>query len=329
MILVASTENNEEFAMVWSGSSSGAVGSWGDGILLHSAASQDSHTDVNVIFEESSTHDGIVVFASASANLQYVVWQSGSKIWTGAGSIDPPTGVANCNINFTDIAADPASANVLVGVTCGTYGWTIRLPDLDNKILHATDLVGGNHLALSVAYEKASFLFNNPVAAQALVVFSRANLNNIYFRRLGFNGTVITNTTDFYGRPTDCPMTDPGGCEGPLLDKIPNTLRLSANTATKDIALMVQDDGNDIYFVRFDGQFSVSKILEHSAHIYMLYWYEKRLALPARVIRDGCLDSFHITQPNSTINHMHSFLSLLCCLNNRTDLFTISSGELF
>ena len=257
--------------MVWSGSSSGAAGSWGDGILLHGAASQDSHTDVNVIYEESSTHDGIVVFASASPNLQYVVWQSGSKIWTGAGSIDPPTGVANCNINFTDIAADPASANVLVGVTCGTYGWTIRLPDLDNKILHATDLVGGDHLALSVAYEKASFLFNTLLGAHALVVFSRANLNNVYFRRLGFNGAAITDSTDFYGLSTDCPA-DPGGCKGPLLDKTPNTLRLSANTATKDIALMVQDDGNDIYFVRFDGQFSVSKILSIQL-IYMLYWW--------------------------------------------------------
>lgn len=252
--------------MVWSGSSSGAAGSWGDGILLHGAASQDSHTDVNVIYEESSTHDAIVVFASASPNLQYVVWQSGSKIWTGAGSIDPPTGVANCNIDFTDIAAEPENHNVLIGVTCGTYGWTIRWtsPDFDNKILHATDLVGGDHLALSVAYEKASLLFNAPLAAQALVVFSRANLENIYFRRLGFDGTVITDSTNFYGRSTDCPATDPGGCIGPLLDNVPNTLRLSADTATKDIALMVQDDGDDIYFVRFDGQLSVS-------NLYMLY----------------------------------------------------------
>jgi hypothetical protein len=267
MILVASTENNEEFAMVWSGSSSGVAGSWGDGILLHGAASQDSHTDVNVIYEESSTHDGIVVFASASSSLQYVVWRSGSwqsrksSSWTnGIGTIVPPTNVTNCNIAFTDVAAEPEKSNILIGVTCGTYGWTVRWasPDFDNKILHATDLVGGDHLALSVAYEKASFLFNTPLGAQALVVFSRANLANIYFRRLGFDGTVITNSTDFYGQSTDCPMTDPGGCKGPLLDNVQKTLRLSADTATKDMALMVQDDGNGIYFVRYDGQFSVN-----------------------------------------------------------------------
>ena len=324
--------------MVWSGSSSGAAGSWVDGILLHGAASQDSHTDVNVIYEESSTHDGIVVFASASSSLQYVLWRSGSwqsresSSWTnGIGTIVPPAGVTNCNIAFTDVAAEPEKSNILIGVTCGTYGWTVRWasPDFDNKILHATDLVGGDHLALSVAYEKASFLFNTPLGAHALVVFSRANLNNVYFRRLGFNGAAITDSTDIYGLSTDCPA-DPGGCKGPLLDNVPNTLRLSADTATKDMALMVQDDDNDIYFVRFDGQFSVSKILSIQLMcICCIGGDEERQALPARVIRAGCLDSFHITRPNSHYQSYALFLSLLCCLNNRTDLFTISSGELF
>ena len=252
--------------MVWSGSSSGAAGSWGDGILLHSAASGDSHTDINVIYEESSTHDGIVIFASASSNLQYVVWRSGSSTWTDVGTITPPTNVTNCNTAFTDIAANPQNNNgdILIGVTCGTNGWTVRwtFDDdsgervFDNKILHANDLVGGDHLALSVAYEKASVL-----GAQALIVFSRTDLKYIYFRRLGHDGAEITNSTAIFGRPTDCPATDPGGCQGPELDNYPNTVRLSPDTATRDIALMVQDDGNNIYFVRFDGQFTVSEIL--------------------------------------------------------------------
>ena len=270
MILVASTENKEEFAMVWDGSS------WGNPILLHGKADGDSHTDINVIYEKSSTYDGLVVFASASPDLQYIVWTSGSwqswesSSWTNStGTIESPANVTNCNIAFTDVAAEPENPNILIGVTCGTYGWTVRWtsPDFDNKILHATDLVGGDHLALSVAYEKASLVFNTPLAAQALVVFSRANLANIYFRRLGFSGGLITNSTQFYGRSTDCPA-DPGGCKGPPLDNVPNTLRLSADTATKDIALMVQDDGNDIYFVRFDGQLSVSEIMS----IQLMYY---------------------------------------------------------
>ena len=260
IILVASTENKEEFAMVWSGSS------WGNAILLHGKADGDSHTDINVVYENGKLdpydYDGLVVFASASSNLQYTLWRSGSwrrwasGVWTnGVGTITPPNGVSSCSIAFTDVTADPASDNVLIGVTCGTYGWTVRWtsPGFDNKILHANDLVTTDCRALSVAYEGAS--------KQALVVFSRENLKNVYHRRLdGPTGSELT-PSQYPGLPTDCEATSLGGCQGPQLDNVPNTVRLSTDLATQDIALMVQDDDNDIYFVRFDGRQFVSGIM--------------------------------------------------------------------
>lgn len=256
--------------MVWSGSS------WGNPILLHGKADGDSHTDINVVYEKSSTYDGLVVFASASPNLQYTLWRSGAwrsrklvdgEDWifsttTAIAAVTPPGGVSGCNIAFTDVTADPASDNILIGVSCGTYGWTIRWTSpggedqpwgFDNKITHANDLVQDDCRALSVAYEGAS--------NQALVVFSRLNLNNVYHRRLdGPTGSELT-PTHTNGLPTDCAATSLGGCPGPLLDNVPNTVRLSTDLETQDIALMVQDDGNDIYFVRFDGRYNVSKIL--------------------------------------------------------------------
>ena len=279
MILVASTENKEEFAMVWDGSS------WVNPILLHEKADGDSHTDINVIYEKSSTYDGLVVFASASPNLQYTALRSGSwqswesSSWTaGVGTITPPNGVSNCEVAFTEIVADPASANALIGVTCGTYGWTIRWvsPGFDNKILHANDLVNGDCRALSVAYER---LHN-----QALVVFSRANLNNVYHRRLdGPSGSELTPTHN-NGLPTDCPTTSPGGCQGPLLDNVPNTVRLSTDMATQDIALMVQDDGDDIYFVRFDGDYGVSGIMSKFLEVLKDYRFFSLHLLPIYLI---------------------------------------------
>jgi hypothetical protein len=267
MILVASTENKEEFAMVWSGSS------WGNPILLHGKADGDSHTDINVVYEKSSTYDGLVVFASASLDLQYTLWRNGAwssrklvddEDWgfsttTAIAAVTPPDGVSGCKIAFTDVTADPASDNILIGVTCGIYGWTIRwiFPPpggeeqpwgFDNKILHANDLVTNDCRALSVAYEGAS--------KQALVVFSRENLKNVYHRRLdGPTGSELT-PTHTNGLSTDCPATSLGGCQGPQLDNVPNTVRLSTDLATQDIALMVQDDGDDIYFVRFDGRYN-------------------------------------------------------------------------
>lgn len=276
IILVASTENKEEFAMVWSGSS------WGNAILLHGKADGDSHTDINVVYEKSSTYDGLVIFASASLDLQYTLWRNeawssrqlvddeewGFSTTTAIAAVTPPDGVSGCKIAFTDVAADPASDNILIGVTCGAFGWTVRWTSplggeedqpwgFDNKILHANDLVTNDCRALSVAYEGAS--------KQALVVFSRLNLNNVYHRRLdGPSGSQLTSSHT-NGLPTDCKATSLGGCQGPQLDNVPNTVRLSTDLATQDIALMVQDDDNDVYFVRFDGRFNVSEIMSFSS----------------------------------------------------------------
>ena len=231
MILVASNEDLIEFALVWDGSS------WGSQQLLHAKVSGDSVTDVNVAYESLSGH-ALVVFGMAEETIRYVTWD-GSSWSTSSGSSDSLdySSFAQGNLEWTDVASDPNSNAILVGAVTedgnpdiftacwsGT-SWTA------NTIRHTDNAGGDDHPAVSVAFESTS--------SAALVVFNVNSDDEVKYRALSSTGSITDSCN--------------GACSGPMLTAQPKSVRLSSDPVSDQVALMVQDNGDDVYHANWNG----------------------------------------------------------------------------
>ena len=82
MVLIISDKDNDDWAMVWNGSS------WGNQIALTGVDSQNV-TDVSVTYEQLSG-DAMVVYAKDQTDVHYRTWNGSS--WSAEGTMTAPSG---------------------------------------------------------------------------------------------------------------------------------------------------------------------------------------------------------------------------------------------
>lgn len=120
MVLVASNEASQDFALVWDGSA------WGNAIALD-GGSGNHRGDVNVSYE-SRTGRAMVVYAEGPGNpgtdVRYRFWNGTS--WSARASLGAPGGLTGSDDTprWTVVASDPRSNRIAMGVvTEGADTW--------------------------------------------------------------------------------------------------------------------------------------------------------------------------------------------------------------
>ena len=105
MVLVVNDSNENDYALVWNGSS------WGNLQPLASSTADD-RTDIFVAYEQQ-TGRAMVVYGNGTSSVYYRIWNG--SIWSGENSVAPPAGVASY-ARWTTLASDPNSNRIVMGV---------------------------------------------------------------------------------------------------------------------------------------------------------------------------------------------------------------------
>jgi hypothetical protein len=228
-VRTAAAVNRDEYAMITLDSAndayvqiySASTTSWGNLALMSPVVASVAYRGVAVAYENTSG-DVMAVSCTNSPNPVYRTWNGSS--WSATSSI-PVTSINNCN--FVELAADPASDEMILVVRdTGTQyeafvwdgsAWT------DSRVIGSSAKVARE--GMTVAYEASG--------DQAIIAVSNNANNNVVYTT--WNGTEFsTNATQAIGNDFEFG-------------------RLSADTDTDNMALCYIDEDNDIGVLRWDG----------------------------------------------------------------------------
>jgi len=217
IVLVASNDNSEDYALVWDGSD------WGNGQMLD-AAGGDDRTDIYVTCEQQSG-DALVTYGKASGSVYFRTWDGSG--WSSEDSLGRPAD-ASGNVRWTTLAPDPQSDRIVLGVL--TANRDIWLSVWDGAAWEAAETAtnsatGTTHPGVAVAFEGQS--------GEALAVYGEAAA--VRFRTwTGGGGWSPEQTQRISGTPS-------------------NSIMLDGSWDTDHIMLAVQDDDNDLDYTLWHG----------------------------------------------------------------------------
>ncbi|RZL10805.1 MAG: DUF4347 domain-containing protein, partial [Rubrivivax sp.] len=230
MVLVVETSaaSNHQFALVWNGSS------WGNAQTLGS----DSHKDyfeINVAYESQSGR-ALVFYDNSASNqpsVQFRVWNGSS--WSAESSIAAAAGVsATAELYSTAIASDPGSNRIALLAQTSTNNvwaavWDGSTWGSSTVLTTTAPSLTDSPMTASVAFESNS--------GDLLVAYSKNTGPNVFFR-------TWTSGAGWSSEQTGPSM---GGTD------VPYIIRLYRDPYTDTIMLGVQDAGQDLNFVAWNG----------------------------------------------------------------------------
>ena len=220
MVLIASNSDGDNYAVVWDGSS------WGNGITLDLGAG-DYEEDVNVAYEHSSG-DALVTFGKGNSNLYYRTWNG--TAWSGELSTAAAAGVSGAT-RWTVTASDPTSDRIVVGVITNNPDIWVTVWDgsaWGSSLEVEPTPQGQVYPAIGVAFEATT--------GEALAVYGEGTSNLPRY----------VTWTSGGGWSTESSMSSDLGADL-------NTVVLFPDDDTDDIVAGIQDDNNDLHFLRWDG----------------------------------------------------------------------------
>ncbi len=124
IVVVVSDNKHVDRALVWNGSS--WVTSTNNGVIQLDNTGNHKFTDVNVAYEQQSGRAMVVYAAPTAGQVGYRIWDGTTSTWSAAATIAQPAGGGGYNtfVEWTAIAADPNSNNIVLGVqTNGKAAW--------------------------------------------------------------------------------------------------------------------------------------------------------------------------------------------------------------
>ena len=250
IVLIASNENNQKFAVVWSGSA------WADAKLLADGSGDDSNffTDVNVAYMAQSG-EALVVFGDKSQDSNGVVnahllryasfdgtlstnrWGNESVAMTRAPPTSATFDATASAVRWTRIASDPRSNRIIVGVLTDDKKLWTAIWDADsgdqweNVELHTIDAKYDNRPQFSVAFESFS--------QKALVIYSDSSNT----------GHVLYKTFDLQTSSWSSEESITIGTQ----DQDAVSLRLTPDPSSNEVMLMVEDHSKTLSYTVWDG----------------------------------------------------------------------------
>ncbi|MCB9917355.1 MAG: LEPR-XLL domain-containing protein [Planctomycetes bacterium] len=219
MVLVVSNGSSEDYVLVWDGSS------WDSGVVLDSTGA-DSRTDISVAYEQQSG-DAIVVYGEGGTAAKYRVWDGTS--WSSAAQIPMPSGAAG-NVNWTTLGSHTGSDRIALGVTTTSGDTWLAVwngSSWESSTLATTSASSNVAPVVAIAFESDS--------GDAIATYAESGSSTVKYRTWSSGSGWSSEQT------------------GPNLGDVPNSMRLSAAPSGNDIMLSVQDAGNDVNFVRWNG----------------------------------------------------------------------------
>ncbi len=225
MVLIVSDSSNTEWAVVWDGDS------WGNATVLDNSSASGDHTEIAVAFESQSGHAMVIYDGVDNYNdLAYQTWNGSS--WSGQQTLALPfNGLAETDVEFTAIAADPNSDRLAIGVvTAGT----------ENQVVFA--VWDGSNWGDQLMATNASSASNSMSAA---VGFE------------GQSGQLLVTYSEVSTTPRYQTWSESGGWSGemslPDIGGYATVMTLSSDPATDAMMLGIQDDQNDLNYVFWNG----------------------------------------------------------------------------
>ena len=219
MVLVASNATSQDYALVWDGSS------WGNSQVLSSSGSGDDRTDVYVAYEEQSG-EAVLVYGRGGTDALYRTWDGAT--WSTEGTIAAPGGVTG-NVRWTTLASDPTSNRVALGaLTFNNETWLSVWDGTSWEAATAATISAPSATVpgVAVAFESTS--------GEALATYGES-ASEVRYRE----------------------WTSGGGWSaeqiGPSIGATPNSMMLDADPGSNQVMLSVQDSGEDLNYVLWDG----------------------------------------------------------------------------
>lgn len=226
MVLVASNEFSQDFAVVWDGSA------WGDAIALD-AGSGNVRGDVSVSYESKSGR-AMVVYAegngSAGDDVHYRFWNGTS--WSARASLGEPGGLTGSDDTprWTVLASDPRSNRIAMGVvTEGADTWLAVWSGTAwaNLTVASTISAVTDTPNVAVAFESQT--------SEALATYGEAGTTAGRYRTWvsgsGWSGEAV----------------------GLATSAVPTTMTLATEPITDQIGYAVLDDARGVYAAIWDG----------------------------------------------------------------------------
>ncbi|MDO9002609.1 MAG: DUF4347 domain-containing protein, partial [Aquabacterium sp.] len=262
MVLAVQTSaaSNNQYAMVWNGSS------WGNPQTL-GTNTNDQKFEINVAYEQLSGRAMVVYDASASdsSSVQYRVWNGTS--WSAESTITAPAGVTVASdVYSTVLASDAKSNRIAIAVQDAADEVWLAVWDGSSwgggQLATATgsDMVD-HHSGMSVAFESQS--------GDLLAAYGKNTGPNIFYRTWTSGGGWSSELT------------------GPSMgaSDAPQVLKLFSDPYTNTIMMGVQDDHQDLNFVAWDGSAwgVVTQLDADTGHTYRenftYVWYQNAPAI--------------------------------------------------
>ena len=223
-----SAASNNQYAMVWNGSS------WGNAQTL-GTNTNDQKFEINLAYEQLSGRVMVVYDASASdsSSGQYRLWNGTS--WSAESTITAPAGVTVASdVYSTVLASDAKSNRIAIAVQDAADEVWLSVWDGSSwgsgqlATATGTDMID-QHSGMSVAFESQS--------GDLLAAYGKQATANVFYRTWTSGGGW---SAEFTGPSL-------GGTDQPQV------LKLFADTYTNTIMMGVQDDHQDLNFVAWDG----------------------------------------------------------------------------
>ncbi|WP_290661605.1 DUF4347 domain-containing protein, partial [Aquabacterium sp.] len=262
MVLAVQTSaaTNNQYAMVWNGSS------WGNAQTL-GTNTNDQLFEINVAYEQLSGRVMVVYDASAadSSSVQYRVWTGTS--WSAESTITAPVGVTVASdVYSTVLASDAKSNRIAIAVQDAAHEVWLSVWDGSSwgngQLATATGSdMPDHHSGMSVAFESQS--------GDLLAAYGKNTGPNIFYRTWTSGG----------GWSSELTGPSVGGTDAPQV------LKLFSDPYTNTIMMGVQDDHQDLNFVAWDGSAwgVVTQLDADTGHTYRenftYVWYQNAPAI--------------------------------------------------
>ena len=252
ILLIASNEANQKFAVVWSGSA------WADANLLADGDGDSSNffTDVNVAYEAQSGK-GFAVFGdlSPAANgdksgqmLRYASFNgaASNNKWGNIKTMNPGDVNASAalstvsTVRWTRIASDRKSDRIIVGVLTDDKNiWTAiwdgaasgtNVWESESVEIHTADAKYNDRPQFSVAFESLS--------QNAMIVYSVSDTDAVLYR-------VFDHTSSAWSTPKNLGLGTPSDHAV--------SIRLSSDLLSDELMLIVEDNSKRLFYSVWNG----------------------------------------------------------------------------
>ncbi|NBD19260.1 DUF4347 domain-containing protein [Aquabacterium fontiphilum] len=224
MVLAVETSaaSNNQYALVWNGSS------WGQAQTLGTNSSKQ-YFELGVVYEQRSGHAMVVYDASAAnaSEFQYRLWDGSS--WSAQATVAAPAGItATSELHTVVLVCDPGSDRLALAAKNAANQLWLHVWDgsvWDAGLVATTSGVTltDHHPTMALAFESQS--------GELLAAYGKSAGPNVFFR-------TWSAATGWSAEQTGPSM---GGTD------IPYVVKLYADPYSNEIMLVVQDNGADLH----------------------------------------------------------------------------------